>query len=93
MVKEFEPMEKEEVATLVFPHEDVLDDKLAISQRKQDLERASALGNTDHVKIKIYFKDDVANRVVETTIWGVTDQRIILKKGVLIPIHRIYKID
>ncbi len=29
--------------------------------------------------------------MVETTIWGVTDKRVILKKGVVIPINRIYK--
>jgi len=30
--------------------------------------------------------------MVETTIWGVTDNRVILKQGVVIPVNRIHKI-
>ncbi|ELY2018696.1 hypothetical protein SL053_002627 [Flavobacterium psychrophilum] len=70
---------------------DVLDDIEAINQRNSDLERALSLGNLEHSKIKIYFEDNKSKKMVETTIWGVTDKRVILKKGVVIPINRIYK--
>ncbi|SFA88062.1 hypothetical protein SAMN05660845_0782 [Flavobacterium swingsii] len=87
----FEIIEKEAIENLHFPEIDVLEDKEAINQRNSDLERALSLGNLEHSKIKIYFEDDYSKKVVETTIWGVTDKRVILKKGVVIPINRIYK--
>ena len=88
----FELIDKEVITSLNFPKTDVLDDKEAISSRKNDLDRALSLGNLEHVKIKIYFEDDTSKKMVETTIWGVTDERVILKQGVVIPLKRIHKI-
>ena len=70
----------------------MLEDIDDIKQRKQDLDRALTLGNLEHVKMKIYFEDDMSFKVVETTIWGVTDNRVILKQGVVIPVNRIHKL-
>lgn len=92
MIDEFQTINKEAVASLVFPKEDVLTDKDDIKQRQADLDRALTLGNVEHGKIKIYFVDDKTSYVVDTTIWGITDQRIILKQGVVIPINRILKV-
>ena len=91
MYANFEIIEKEAIENLHFPEIDVLEDNEAINQRNSDLDRALSLGNLEHSKIKIYFEDDQSKKVVETTIWGVTDKRVILKKGVVIPINRIYK--
>lgn len=88
----FEPIEKEQISSLHFPQTEVLEDNDAIKIRTADLNRAMALGNLEHLKMKIYFEDDTSKKFVDTTIWGVTDQKIILKQGVVIPIHRIYKI-
>ena len=88
----FELIDKEIIALLNFPKSDVLEDKDEISSRKNELDRALSLGNLEHVKIKIYFEDDTSKKVVETTIWGVTDERVILKQGAVIPVNRIYKI-
>ena len=88
----FELIDKELIASLNFPKSDVLEDKEDISGRKNDLDRALSLGNLEHVKIKIYFEDDMSKKMVETTIWGVTDERVILKQGVVIPVKRIHKI-
>jgi hypothetical protein len=87
----FETIEKEAIDKLHFPDADVLLDKEEKHQRDSDLNRALALGNLEHSKIKIFFEDDASKKVVETTIWGVTDERVILKQGVVIPINRIYK--
>ena len=87
----FKSIEKEEVASLKFPNKEVLADNTLIKQRDNDLKRALSLGNLEHSKIKIYFEDNQSKKMVETTIWGVTDKRVILKKGVVIPINRIYK--
>jgi hypothetical protein len=85
-------IDKEAISELKFPDKDVLQDKEAIILRNHDLQRALSLGNLEYSKISIYFKDNVSAKMVNTTIWGLTDKRVILKKGVLIPISRIYKI-
>jgi len=92
MLLNFEPIEKELINSLHFPQLEVLHEKEDIIQRKNDLARALTLGNLEHLKMKIYFQDDKGYRVVETTIWGVTDSRVILKQGVVIPVNRIHKI-
>ena len=55
MEKEFQAVEKEAIATLHFPHQEVLEDKEDIRQRQNELERALTLGNLEHSKIRIYF--------------------------------------
>lgn len=92
MNNEFQLIDKEAIGVLNFPAKEVLDEKDAIIQRKNDLDRALSLGNLEHVKIKIFFEDDASKKAVETTIWGVTDSRVILKQGVVIPVNRIHKI-
>lgn len=87
----FLTIQKEDIQILKFPNKDVLEDKEAISQRLNDLNRGQALGNLEHSKIKIYFEDDLSKKVVETTVWAVTDNNVILKKGIGIPINRIIK--
>ena len=93
MTATFEMIEKETIGELKFPAEDVLKDKEAIAERESELNRALTLGNLEHTKIKIYFEDDKSRKLVETTVWGVTDKRVILKQGVVIPINRVYKIS
>jgi len=91
MNTEFEIIEKEVIESLHFPNTDVLEDEEEIQQRNSELQRALSLGNLEHLKIQIFFEDDHSKKVVDTTVWGVTDKRVILKKGVYIPINRIYK--
>lgn len=92
MITEFQLIDKEAVKELHFPNVDVLEEKDAIIQRMNDLDRALSLGNLEHGKIKIFFEDDISKKTIETTIWGVTDSRVILKQGLVIPVNRIYKI-
>ena len=75
-----------------FPNTDVLVDEEKINDRNNDLSRALSLGNLEQTKIKIYFEDGLSMKMVETTVWGVTDKRVILKQGVVIPINRIHYI-
>lgn len=86
-------IEKEEIVNLRFPDKEVLTDPDLIKKRHRDLERATLLGNVEHGKIKITFEDAVGIKKVNTTIWATTDKRIILKKGVVIPINRIHEVD
>jgi len=87
----FETIEKEKIDLLHFPATEVLLDKNEIFQRNVDLNRAQSLGNLEHTKIRIYFADSESLKMVETTVWAVTDDSVVLKQGARIPIHRIYK--
>jgi len=89
---DFEKIEKEMIENLKFPSSEVLIDSAKMKERSTDLERALSLGNLEHSKIKIYFEDEQACKMVETTVWAVTDKRVILKQGVGIPINRIHSV-
>lgn len=91
MATTFETIEKEHIHSLRFPNNDVLQDKDAIFQRNSDLNRAQSLGNLEHSKIKIFFEDNQSKKVVETTVWAVTDNQVVLKQGIGIPINRIFR--
>ncbi|WP_298222956.1 hypothetical protein [Flavobacterium sp.] len=91
MATTYETIAKEKIHALKFPNHEVLEDKDAIFQRNIDLNRAQSLGNLEHSKIKIFFEDNQSKKMVETTVWAVTDNLVVLKQGVGIPIHRIFK--
>jgi hypothetical protein len=93
LLVDFEKIEKEIIGELHFPSEEVLLDKELIKQRASDLSSALSLGNLEHGKIKIYFEDNQSCKVVETTVWGLTDKRVILKHGYGIPINRIHSVQ
>ena len=92
MTDEFKIIDKEDIALLKFPKTDVLSDVDEMKTRISDINRALSLGNLEHSKIKIFFEDIESKKIVDTTVWGVTDKNVILKQGVMIPIHRIYKL-
>lgn len=93
MDSDFILVEKEAIVDLHFPPEEVLKTEEKIEALQNELERAIALGNLEHQKVKIYFEDDKKRRVVHTTIWAVTDNAIVLKQNVIIPIRRIHKLE
>lgn len=86
-------IDKEEINLLHFPKEDVLYSAADKVEREIELKKALSLGNLDHFKVKIFFQDIEGFKSVETTIWGLTNTRVILKKGVTIPISRINGIE
>lgn len=89
----FELIEKEAVAGMHFPAEEILRKESERQARQESMDRANALGNLEHYKVKIYFADDSGQKLVHTTIWGVTDASILLKQNVVLPIHRIIKLE
>lgn len=83
-------IEKELIYNLSFT-----DDKSTVVQHpdlKQQIINATVLGNNEHKKVKILFKDDEGLKQVETTIWASGQKFICLKGGSWIPIHRILEI-
>lgn len=85
-------IEKEIIPHLYFPKEEVLRSNFDRFQRDKDLEHAIVLGNIYRYKVKIMFEDIEGIKSVYTTIWGITDQQVILKKNMTIPINRIHKV-
>jgi hypothetical protein len=85
-------IEKENISTLHFPLQEVLKSALEIGQRVADLHRGFLLGNIHKGKVKIIFEDDESVKQVETTIWALTDTRVILKQGLGIPLSRIHRV-
>ncbi|MFB0997851.1 MAG: hypothetical protein QMC28_04020 [Flavobacteriales bacterium] len=86
-------IEKEEVENLRFPN------KLIKVRTKEEqialvlkLKKAEQLGNLFHNKIEIIFQDEEGLKELNTTIWAVGEDHILLKKGVFIPVNRIVSI-
>lgn len=88
----YQQIDKEAITSLQFPDDEILLDEESQYARMADLQRALALGNLEHSKIRIYFADSNSAKVVDTTVWGLTDKRVILKQGVVIPIHRVLRV-
>ena len=82
-------IEKEQIKFLTFSKSEVLGKKDDQLNRFLDLKRALALGNLEKGKVRITFVDDTGLKMVETTIWGLTEKSVILKKSTIIPLQRI----
>jgi len=85
-------IQKESVPCLQFPNEEVLTSAEAKTNRNSCLKRATILGNIEHTKMKIIFKDSVGLKKVNTTIWAHTEKYVVLKGFKLIPLNRILDI-
>ena len=92
ITKSIRQISKELISQLYFPSTEVLTDPAEITMRQLDIIKATRLGNADRYKVKIIFEDHEGVKMVNTTIWAVTENRIVLKRGVVIPIHRICKV-
>jgi len=85
-------IEKEEINQLHFDHKEVLLTKLSKKERNRNLNRGLILGNAFHTKVKIIFEDDSNLYQVETTIWGLGQDFVLLKQGTFIPRKRIHQV-
>ncbi|HMW97144.1 MAG TPA: hypothetical protein PL010_14435 [Flavobacteriales bacterium] len=86
-------IEKEDVPALHFPVEPVHLSDEHLRLRDANIGRAMQLGNLEHTKCRIVFRDSVGMKVVETTVWAFDAERIVLKKGISIPIDRVIEVD
>ncbi|RZS94860.1 hypothetical protein [Cecembia calidifontis] len=93
MERDFILTQKEHIGVLYFPKEEVLDSEMDREARKAALNRALSLGNLEQIKVQIYFTDSEKSYLVDTTIWGLTEERVILKQGITIPINRIISVS
>lgn len=87
-------LQKEELVGLKFTSREVIND---LSQKKilmSELLRAQTLGNLEKIKVRIVFYLENGSRgEVETTVWGVGENHLMLKRGIYIPIRAIESIS
>ncbi|MDI1353368.1 MAG: hypothetical protein PSX36_00525 [bacterium] len=92
IVSDFERIEKEKMEQLKFPKRDVLKSARDIEDRSSELSRALVEARQNNARLKIYFEDEKSRKVVETSIWGLTNKQVILDSHVGIPISRIHSV-
>lgn len=86
-------IKKEEVSTLTFSQREVLKDDMDRRERMVALHRATSLGNLEKGKVLITFEDIEGLKQLYTTIWAVTDTKIVLKGGRFVPVHCIHSVQ
>lgn len=82
-------IKKNQIKLLNFPEEDVLDFKKDQISRFYELKETFSLGSLKNEKFKIFFVDDKGLKKIETTVSGITNQAVIIKKSIIIPIKRV----
>lgn len=87
-------IKKEDIPQLKFSKNETLLSSKKRKLRAHYLERATQLGNLLKTKVKIYFIDN-SNKLmsVNTTIWAVTSNFVVLKQGITIPKHSIIYVE
>jgi hypothetical protein len=86
-------IEKESVAEIRFVNHEVLQNQQEIIKRRHQLQRAVSLGNLYKGKCKITFMSKEGPKAVETTVWAATENYILIKGGIQIPIHSITAVE
>ena len=84
---------KESIPSLRFEKKECLPNEADRIDRKMNLEKAVILGNTYKKKVRITFETETGAKIVETTVWAVTERNILLKSGVYLPIGAIIDVD
>ncbi len=81
-----ERISREIIPNLKCVNSEVLNCPDAFMQRKLSLQRAAQMSHTFYTKAKIVFVTEEGIKEVITTIWAATDNNIILKGGISIPV-------
>jgi len=84
---------KENINKLTFPKNDVLLLNNVEQQKERLLSiiKAMHLGK-DKIKVRILFEDYIGLKMVETTVWGISEKYTILKGDIILPIRCIHKV-
>jgi hypothetical protein len=93
-MKSIVQIDKEQVKNLTFTKKEVISTPEERKIRSQKLERSQTLGNLLHSKVRITFctaEDQVYE--VNTTVWAVGPEYIVLKGGVTIPTNSILSVE
>lgn len=88
-----ELVNKEAISRFKFVMNDVLQTEEERKSRLALLEKAMILGNGYKGKVKIIFETQEGIKAVETTVWQTSQENIMLKGGVNIPIRCIREVQ
>jgi hypothetical protein len=86
-------IDKSEVANIIWPLEDFHQNEDKKENVIVKLKIALYLGNMEKIKCRIYFRDFVSIKMIETTVWAVCEKNILIKSGMWIPIRRIVEVE
>lgn len=87
-------IDKSIIASLKFSKEDVLTTHEAKSLRTWKLDRALRVGNNYKTHVNLIFKDiDEKVYTTELTVWAVTENQVVLKGTMMIPITSVIDIE
>lgn len=78
---------------LNFPQQDVLPNKKERRRRFANAQRARILGNIEKIKAKINFHTTEGPYEVNTTVWHVDQDFIMLKGASALPMKSVYSIS
>jgi len=85
---------KEELENTRFPKKDVLHDDVQKVLRKLSLQKAEILGNGHKSKVRIEFTSlSHKVNVVNTTVWATTEEYVVLKGGMYLPVSAILNVE
>jgi hypothetical protein len=85
-------IEKEKIPSLDILNREVLHELHLVMRRRQQLTQAMIIGNTYHTKVQIVFEAADGIYQVETTVWATTDEYVLLKGAVYLPIQCIHDV-
>jgi hypothetical protein len=86
-------IEKEQIGQYRFPHHEVLTSPESRQDRLRRLHKAQSLGNLEKHKVSIAFDTLDGTRIVNTTVWAVLEDHVLLKCGKVVPVHAIREVD
>ena len=93
-MKNVTEIQKEHLAMVNFQKADVLLDGISRQKRLYNLNRALSLGNLFHSKVKIIFMTSAGTlQQVDTTVWSMSEDFILLKGGNFIPVKAIVELE
>ncbi|EMR02595.1 hypothetical protein [Cesiribacter andamanensis] len=93
-MKNIQHIGQTQLAALHFAKSDVLHDQLQRYMRICDLQRAVQLGCLEHEPVNLIFTTDQGQRLqVESLVWAVSDDFVLLQGGRFLPVRSISTIE
>ena len=84
-------IEPDLIRSLHFPKNELLISADELKVRKEDIRYLTAQKNLDKIQFRIHFEDIEGSKLVITTISDITDENVIIRNNLYLPIHRIVR--
>ena len=93
-MKNIEHIMQQQLAELHFAKSDVLHSRLQQLMRQHDLQRAMQLCCIEHEPVNLVFTTDSGQSLqLETMVWAVSDDFVLLQGGWFLPVKAIREIE